>query len=221
MSKTPLIALMGMMFSATAMSADSESFYSAKVGTDMWWGSTKVNEVRRDDSSAPSLYFAFEHQFPMLPNASIRYTTVDANYMAFDKYDYTFYYNLLEHELLHFDAGITLSQYGNTKYIDAADSSNNSTFDELTWNFYGYGEINVPNTRIDIIGSMEFGDSSGIKSTDLMAGAQYRLPVDGVEIALRGGYRVIDLEAPDMFDSSLGKPFVFVDGWFAGAEVRF
>ncbi|MBW3697504.1 TIGR04219 family outer membrane beta-barrel protein [Vibrio sp. T187] len=221
MSKTPLIAVMGMMFSAAAVSADSDDFYSAKVGADMWWGGTKVNEVRRDDSSSPSMYFAFEHKLPMLPNASIRYTTVDADYMAFDKYDYTFYYNVLEHDLLHFDAGVTFSQYSNTKYVDVADNNRTATFDELTWSFYGFGEINVPNTKVDIIGSMEFGDSSGIKSTDLMAGVQYRIPLESADIALRGGYRVIDLEAPDVFDSTLGKPFIFVDGWFAGAEVSF
>lgn len=68
---------------------------------------------------------------------------------------------------------------------------------------------------------MEFGDSSGIKSTDLMAGVQYRIPVSESEIALRGGYRVIDLDSDEFFKSDLGKNFVMVDGWFAGAEVRF
>ncbi|MGF1753072.1 TIGR04219 family outer membrane beta-barrel protein [Vibrio makurazakiensis] len=221
MSKTPLIALMGMMFSATAVSADSDSFYSAKVGAEMWWSGTKVNEVRRDDGKSPSMYFALEHKFPLIPNASIRYTTVDTDYIAFDKYDYTFYYNWLDHDLLHFDAGITVSQYSNTQYVDAATSSTASNFDELTWSFYGYGEINVPKTNFDIIGSMDFGNSNGLKTTDLMAGAQYRLPMQNADIALRGGYRVIDLESETAFDSTLGKPFVLVDGWFAGAEVRF
>ncbi|MFA0677537.1 iron-hydroxamate ABC transporter substrate-binding protein, partial [Vibrio sp. 10N.222.51.A6] len=69
----------------------------------------------------------------------------------------------------------------------------------------------------------------------------YRIPVADTEIALRGGYRVIDLDSDKFFSSELNKPletdkepdplddpkpgppksFVMVDGWFAGVEVRF
>ncbi|MBT9242348.1 TIGR04219 family outer membrane beta-barrel protein [Vibrio splendidus] len=221
MNKMPLIALVGMLSLSSAVSAEEEFSYTAKVGADMWWGSTKLNEVRQDDdSNSPSLYFAFEHNAPMLPNASFRYTSVDADSLAFDKYDYTFYYTLLDHKLMNFDAGVTFTQYSNSNYIEPQNGTQTS-FDEFTWSFYGNAEINVPETNFDIIGTMEFGDSSGIKSTDLMAGVQYRIPVAETEIALRGGYRVIDLDSEEFFSSEVGKEFVMVDGWFAGAEVRF
>lgn len=221
MNKMPLIALVGMLSLSSAVSAEEEFSYTAKVGADMWWGSTKLNEVRQDeDSSSPSVYFAFEHNAPMLPNASFRYTSIDTDALAFDKYDYTFYYTLLEHKLMNFDAGLTFTQYSNSNYIEPQKGTQ-ASFDEFTWSFYGNAEINVPDTNFDIIGTMEFGDSSGIKSTDLMAGVQYRIPVSESEIALRGGYRVIDLDSDEFFDSELGKNFVMVDGWFAGAEVRF
>ncbi|MBU2911737.1 TIGR04219 family outer membrane beta-barrel protein [Vibrio splendidus] len=221
MNKMPLIALVGMLSLSSAVSAEEEFSYTAKVGADMWWGSTKLNEVRQDDdSNSPSLYFAFEHNAPMLPNASFRYTSVDADSLAFDKYDYTFYYTLLDHKLMNFDAGVTFTQYSNSNYIEPQNGTQTS-FDEFTWSFYGNAEINVPDTNFDIIGTMEFGDSSGIKSTDLMAGVQYRIPVAETEVALRGGYRVIDLDSEEFFSSEVGKEFVMVDGWFAGAEVRF
>lgn len=221
MNKMPLIALVGMLSLSSAVSAEEEFSYTAKVGADMWWGSTKLNEVRQDeDSNSPSVYFAFEHNAPMLPNASFRYTSIDTDALAFDKYDYTFYYTLLEHKLMNFDAGLTFTQYSNSNYIEPQKGTQ-ASFDEFTWSFYGNAEINVPDTNFDIIGTMEFGDSSGIKSTDLMAGVQYRIPVSESEIALRGGYRVIDLDSNEFFDSELGKNFVMVDGWFAGAEIRF
>ena len=221
MNKMPLIALVGMLSLSSAVSAEEEFSYTAKVGADMWWGSTKLNEVRQDeDSNSPSVYFAFEHNAPMLPNASFRYTSIDTDALAFDKYDYTFYYTLLEHKLMNFDAGLMFTQYSNSNYIEPQKGTQ-ASFDEFTWSFYGNAEINVPDTNFDIIGTMEFGDSSGIKSTDLMAGVQYRIPVSESEIALRGGYRVIDLDSDEFFDSELGKNFVMVDGWFAGAEVRF
>lgn len=109
MNKMPLIALVGMLSLSSAVAAEEEFSYTAKVGADMWWGSTKLNEVRQDeDSNSPSVYFAFEHNAPMLPNASFRYTSIDTDALAFDKYDYTFYYTLLEHKLMNFDAGVTL-----------------------------------------------------------------------------------------------------------------
>lgn len=222
MNKMPLIALVGMLPLSSAVLAEEGFSYTAKVGADMWWGSTKLNEVRQnDDVHSPSLYLAFEHNAPMLPNASFRYTSVDADLLAFDKYDYTFYYTLLDHKLMNFDAGVTFTQYSNSNYIEPKTGSAQTSFDELTWSFYGNAEINVPDTNFDIIGTMEFGDSSGIKSTDLMAGGQYRISVAETEIALRGGYRVIDLDSDEFFRSELGKSFVMVDGWFAGAEVRF
>lgn len=222
MNKMPLIALVGMLSLSSAVSAEEAFSYTAKVGADIWWGSTKLNEVRQDDdSNSPSLYVAFEHNAPMLPNASFRYTSVDADSLAFDKYDYTFYYTLLDHKLMNFDAGVTFTQYSNSNYIEPKANGAQTSFDEFTWSFYGNAEINVPDTNFDIIGTMEFGDSSGIKSTDLMAGVQYRIPVSKSEIALRGGYRVIDLDSDEFFSSELGKSFVMVDGWFAGAEVRF
>ncbi|NAZ94275.1 TIGR04219 family outer membrane beta-barrel protein [Vibrio toranzoniae] len=222
MNKMPLIALVGMLPLSSAVLAEEGFSYTAKVGADMWWGSTKLNEVRQnDDVHSPSLYLAFEHNAPMLPNASFRYTSVDADLLAFDKYDYTFYYTLLDHKLMNFDAGVTFTQYSNSNYIEPKTGSAQTSFDELTWSFYGNAEINVPDTNFDIIGTMEFGDSSGIKSTDLMAGGQYRISVAETEIALRGGYRVIDLDSDEFFSSQLGKSFVMVDGWFSGAEVRF
>ena len=80
MNKMPLIALVGMLSLSSAVSAEEEFSYTAKVGADMWWGSTKLNEVRQDeDSNSPSVYFAFEHNAPMLPNASITSTTTSTS----------------------------------------------------------------------------------------------------------------------------------------------
>ncbi|MEZ9565448.1 TIGR04219 family outer membrane beta-barrel protein [Vibrio artabrorum] len=223
MNKMPLIALVGMLSLSSAVSAEDGFSYTAKAGADMWLGSTKLNEVKQsEDANSPSVYFAFEHNLPMLPNASFRYTSVDTKALAFDKYDYTLYYTLLDHKLMDFDAGVTFTQYANSNYIEPKPTgAKTATFDEMTWSFYGNAEINVPDTQFDIIGMMEFGNSGGIKSTDLMAGVQYRLPIAETELAFRGGYRVIDLDSEEFFSSDLGKQFVMVNGWFMGAEVRF
>ncbi|MBD1567234.1 TIGR04219 family outer membrane beta-barrel protein [Vibrio sp. S12_S33] len=218
MNKPTLVALTSVAMMMSAASISAESFYGGKSGADMWWGSTKVDHTRRDDVKAPTMYFAFEHQFPYVPNASIRYTTIDADYASFDKYDYTLYYKVLERELMSFDAGITFTQYDGSQY--QAENNQKYSFDKTTFNWYAYAEIQIPRTNIDVIGQFDFGDGSGVKSADLMAGLQYSFPIDAGNIALRGGYRVIDLEFTELA-ADTKESFVFVDGWFLGAEFEF
>ena len=199
--------------------ADSDLDFTA--GAEFWSVSTKVNEVKRDTVATGTVYASLEHPIKYLPNARLRFSSVDADYMAFDKLDATFYYQVLAHDLLHFDAGITVSDLSNSKYLDAATvGAGAKSFDELIWAWYGYAEITVPETQFDVIGEMNFGDSKGIKSTDLMAGMQYKMPLEQSQLTLRAGYRVIDLES-DTFASSLGKSFIFANGWFLGAQYRF
>lgn len=219
MTKKASIALTALSL-AVSFPIFAESSVSTKVGAELWAADTKVNEVRRDSSTTGSFYVALEHDVKFVPNARLRYSSVDADYMGFDKLDLTLYYQILEHDLLHFDAGITFSNLSDTKYIDADTSSRTEDFDDLIWAWYGYAEITVPNTNFDVIGEMNFGDNKGIKSTDLMAGIQYKLPLQENQLAFRGGYRVIDLES-DQFMSDLGKDYIFADGFFLGAEYSF
>lgn len=224
MNKTALVAMTAVAMSMASFAAIAEDSVVAKVGAEAWWIETEVNEVDRDKEVTPSIYVAIEHDFKYVPNARLRTTGVDNEYMAFDKLDLTLYYPVLEHDLLHFDAGITFSDLSNTKYKNA-DNGQTKDFNELLWAFYGYAEITVPDTNFDIIGEMNFGDSSGIKSTDLMAGMQYRMPIKDSTLTFRGGYRVIDLESDEFKATStntvLGKPFIMANGFFIGAEYSF
>lgn len=213
-----------LMAAVVSTSALAESTLTTKIGADMWFPKTKVNEVNRESDTNASFSFALEHQINYVPDVRVRYSTVDADFMAFDKLDLTLYYHIVEHDLMHFDAGITLSDLGNTKYINA-DTQQKKSFDEQIWAWFGYGEITVPNTNLDIVGEINFGNNNGIKSTDLIAALQYRLPLGSSVLALRGGYRAIDLESDSVFkvdeNSDLGKPFIFANGFFAGAEFSF
>lgn len=78
----------------------------------------------------------------------------------------------------------------------------------------------MPETQFDVIGEMNFGDSKGIKSTDLMAGMQYKMPLEQSQLTLRAGYRVIDLES-DTFASSLGKSFILPTAGFLVRSTTF
>lgn len=71
---------------------------------------------------------------------------------------------------------------------------------------------------------MEFSDRNDLKTTDLEAGIQYRIVFQQQrQLALKGGYRAIDIESRDFTVNAedYGKEFIFVSGWFIGAEYQF
>ncbi len=193
--------------------------YSAELGADAWWGSNKIDNTRRGTDFAPVLHFKFEHSLPYLPNANIRYTSVDGSDTSFYKTDYSFYYNLLTTHVLHFDAGVTLTNYTGSSYHNR-ETDQYFGFNDVAFNWYGDAAITVPNSRFDIIGQIQFGDSRGLKGADMTVGVQYHVPINTVDMALRGGYRIIDLEysADSKIDSGAK---IFVDGWFMGAMLSF
>lgn len=208
-----------MIGSAPAWCADS--LVDVKVAADMWFPSTKIDNTRRDDAHSPVLNLALEHQLPYLPNMSIRYTNLDADYASYDKYDYTFYYNILDRDLMTFDVGIALTQYENSDY--QAKDGQKYSFDDLTFNWYAHAEISLPDSNFDIIGQFEFGDNDDVKSSDVIAGVQYVVPLSTGELSFRGGYRVIDLEFTELATSSPDNEmsYVFADGWFLGTQFKF
>ncbi|MCL9783867.1 TIGR04219 family outer membrane beta-barrel protein [Vibrio sp. S4M6] len=206
---------------AVIPSAFADSPYAFKAGTDIWWGSTKIDNTRRDDADSPSVYIAYHPSRSALPDISYRYTSVDGgNFSAFDKHDLSLYYNVVSHELMTFDVGITGTQYTDTHYRRAG-SSTAYEFNDFTVNLYSYAEINIPESEWHIIGQFEVGNMNGIKSTDFIAGLRYEIPFDSMSISFRGGYRVIDLEFSELVPSSTTESFVFVDGYFLGTEIRF
>lgn len=193
---------------------------TTSVEADVWFGDTKVDERRRDNATGGNFSFALEHSHPFLPNASFRYTNIDADYVGLDKYDFSFYYRVLEREHMLFDAGISLTQYSNTHYRTSSQPQSEYNFDEFTFNWYAYAELSVPNSDIDIIGQFDFGDRNGMKRADVLAGIKYQANED---IAIRAGYRVIDLEIDNLATSEpeISESLIFINGFFVGAEYRF
>ncbi|MGF1742864.1 TIGR04219 family outer membrane beta-barrel protein [Vibrio profundum] len=204
-------------------SAFAASPHSIKIGSDIWWGSTKVDHTRRGWVDAPSLYLAYHPSRSALPDMSYRYTSVDSGeFAAFDKHDLSFYYNLLTHDLMTFDVGLTATQYTDTRYRTIS-SATPYKFNDFTLSLYSYADIRVPDTQLRLMGQFEAGNMNGIKSTDFIAGLRYDIPFDSSTVSFRGGYRVIDLEFSDLTPSSAGlaESLVLVDGYFIGAEISF
>ncbi|QIL85248.1 TIGR04219 family outer membrane beta-barrel protein [Vibrio sp. HDW18] len=221
MNHTASVALVTGLMIAPISAFAAESFYKTSVGAEMWLTSTKIDDIRRDDANAPSLQIAFEHGFPYWPNVSLRYTNLEADFVAFDKLDYTFYYRVLNREQMKFDAGIALSQYINSDY--RAQDDHRYDFDQVSFNWYANAQIAIPRTPLAVIGQFDFGNNSDLKSADVMAGLQYQVPIAAGDLAFKAGYRVVDLEFAELAKSSanMSQSLVFVDGWFLGAQFSF
>ncbi len=190
------------------------------LGLDAWQGSAKVDEVRRDSDVKPSFNMSVEHQHDWLPNARLRWSTIDSDFASFDKTDVSLYYNVLHHDLMEFDVGANVSTFSNSRYVKT-DATDGGDFDERVFNWYADAIIRVPDSEWAVIGQFDFGNRNGIKMSDLTAGMQYQaLKKEDFSLDLKAGYRVIDLDMSDAGNLT-SDARVFVDGWFAGASFRF
>lgn len=193
--------------------------YRGEFTADLWRSRTKVDNTRHETVTTPSFDLSLEHQIDWVPNVSIRYTSLDADNMKLDKYDYTLYYPLIENKRLSLDGGITFSQYNNTLY--RAKRGTVYDFDKWTWNWYSRGVIATPITGLDIIGQFSFSDNNDIHAADVLAGVRYHFSVEKMKLTLRAGYRVIDLELSEQKSKYHNYGLVFADGFFAGVQIGF
>ncbi|MBD1557657.1 TIGR04219 family outer membrane beta-barrel protein [Vibrio sp. S9_S30] len=212
------------LFSSLLMctfSSYAETDLSVTVSGDAWsvktaykHGTETMLNSERETQFTGSL--ALEHDIAYTPNVRIRFSPVEMSYIEFNKTDFTFYYDLIDHELLHFDAGITLSQYSNGVYSNPADPTQD--FNKLLFSWYANAVITVPETNVDLIGEFDFGNSDGDKTADVTAGMRYRFDLEKLDVAVRAGYRVMDYRFK-MFSGP--SDMYLTHGVFVGVEASF
>lgn len=195
----------------------AEESYNGEVAIEQWWGGSKIDGNREDKDQTLSFYAALETDLNYLPHLKVRYSHVDVKYTELEKYDYSLYYSVLEHDVLHFDLGLTLSSYTDTRYNNK-ETNQEFDFDGGIWSIYASGTIKVPNTNVNIIGQYDFADRDNKKMADFTAGLNYSLLLQPIKLSLRGGYRVMDYT---FFKESDKQATVFIDGWFIGIQANF
>ncbi|GAM69802.1 ABC-type Fe3+-hydroxamate transport system [Vibrio sp. JCM 19236] len=218
MNKCTLVAALtasALAMPATAQAQQAKSGLQGSFTADMYWGSTKIRETRKEDDDIPSFSASIEHDVPYLPNFRLRYTKLDTPDLAHDKYDYTFYYRPLRTDALEFDVGFTLSDYRNSFY--RYEPGQEGDFDSVIFSWYADTLIRVPNTNFAIVGEFDYGETDEIKSADVTGAIQYTFSFQPVDVSIRGGYRVLDYTFKE-YDK---KAYGFVDGWFAGVKFEF
>lgn len=212
MNKLTTSAVAAAVALAAAVPAQAAVLLGVKAGADAWFADAKVNDVKsNDDDTHFSYHLAFEHFIPLVPNARLRYTDVDAGAVSFGQTDYTAYYEFLDNELVAFDAGITLTKFNDGKF-------KGESFSEWHPSLYGNAEVGLPMTPVSVFVDLNMGNYDGTNTVDGTAGLNWALPLVAADLNLRAGYRVMDYEL-DFIKNSAGD--VKLDGWFAGVELDF
>lgn len=201
-----------------------------------------------NDENQGSFFVALEHPIPLIPNIKIASTTLDTSGNAtisssftfegektynansildttFDLsyVDYTFYYELLDNDLLTFDVGITARDL-DSKINVVGDISGTETSSDLSVSgiiplVYVNTIIGLPFTGFNVFAEANFLSLDDSTVYDYQIGVSYEL-VDNlaVDLDLTLGYRAVKLELNDIDDLYSDLTF---NGVFAGAIVHF
>lgn len=200
-----------------------DSFYSGQVGTDVWMAETQGSGAATEPSNVPSLYIAFEHQLPFLPNLAFHYTNLFEDDMAYDRYSYVFYYPVLNTDLYRVDSGFKVSRFKDGSYLGADQQTYH--FNATTVTFHSYGEVAIPYMVIDAFAEMDIAHLGGdnVRYRDMAMGVQWQIPINMGTLALRAGYRDAKIELRNLLmASSLDDPKSMTSsGVFLGAKVIF
>lgn len=200
-----------------------------------------------DDQQQGSFYVAFEHPIPLIPNIKISSTVLDTDgqtliteddfsfsdvfYPAgttvdtvFDVnyIDYTFYYEILDNDLLTFDIGITARDIdGSISVTDDIGvlSISEENFSAIVPMLYGSAIIGLPFTGFNVFAQGNYTGYDDSSIYDLQAGVSYAVLDNlAVDLNVELGYKVVKMEIEDIDDVYADMEF---KGLYLGATVHF
>lgn len=200
-----------------------------------------------DDQQQGSFYVAFEHPIPLIPNIKISSTVLDTDGQTliseddfsfgdvfypvdttvdtvFDVHyiDYTFYYEILDNDLLTFDVGITARDIdGNISITDDAGvlSISDEKFSAIVPMLYGSAIIGLPFTGFNVFAQGNYTGYDDSSIYDFQAGVSYAVLDNlAVDLNVELGYKVVKMEIEDIDDVYADMEF---KGLYLGATVHF
>lgn len=196
-----------------------------------------------DDKNLSSFYIKVEHPVPLLPNIKLQRNSLSSNgnttlnrTFVFDSQifavgtdvaqdvdlsniDATFYYEILDNDLVSLDLGVT------AKYIDGditvATQGQSATQDlsAVIPMGYLYGSFGLLGTGTKVFAEVNYVSYDGSSLSDMQFGIAYEL-IDtlAVDLALKAGVKKTKLELDDIDNVDADLTF---DGAFISAELHF
>ncbi len=210
-------------------------------------GEIALQEFNFDDQQQGSFYIALEHPIPLIPNIKVVSSTLDTDGQTvitesdfsfgdipypigttvdtvfnLSYVDYTFYYEILDNDLLTLDVGITARDFeGDVTITDDIGvlSLSEEEFSAVVPMLYGSAIIGLPFTGLNIFAQGNYSGYDNSSIYDLQAGISYALLDNlAVDLDIELGYKVVKMDIEDIDDIYADLEF---SGIFAGATIHF
>ncbi|WMS86937.1 TIGR04219 family outer membrane beta-barrel protein [Pleionea litopenaei] len=195
------------------------------------------SNINVDDDNQSTLYIAFEHPIPVIPNIRVAdqdmsssgsgtFTgtfggqafagDVDTDFDLSHR-DYTLYYEILDN-WVNLDLGLTGRKFdGYVRVTDANNAANEAyeTFNETLPMLYGKARFDLPLTGLSLSATLNYISHSGNTVTDTAFVLGYETSFG---LGIEGGVRNFSLELDDEDDFTSDLEF---DGVFVNATYHF
>lgn len=204
---------------------------------------TQQQDFNFEDKNQSSFYLKLEHPVPLLPNIKLQSNSLTSNgnttlsrTFEFDdqvfavgtpvaqdvdlsNIDATFYYEILDNDLVSLDVGVT------AKYIDGnitVATQGRSAAQDLSVVIpmgYAYGSFGLLGTATKIFAEINYVSYDGSSLSDMQLGIAYEL-IDSlaVDLAVKAGVKKTSLELDDIDNLDADLSF---DGAFVAVELHF
>lgn len=198
-----------------------------------------------DDERNSSMYIAFEHFVPLIPNVKIIRTSLDtsgggvlSNDFSFAGEDYSInadlgteftvtttdhilYYEILDNDLISIDIGLNAKNIDGVLTVVDRDTgtASDASFNGYVPMAYSRAEIGLPFTNWSIFAEGNYLSFNDQTVSDMQAAIEYRA-IDSLALNLsfQLGYRSLNIELEDLDSVYTELDF---SGVFAGVEFHF
>lgn len=196
-----------------------------------------------DDKNLSSFYIKVEHPLPLLPNIKLQRNSLTSNgsttlnqTFVFDSkifavgstvaqdvdlsnIDATFYYEILDNDLVSLDLGVTAKYLDGDITVAAEGGSATQDLSAVIPMGYAYGSFGLLGTATKVFAEVNYVSYDGSSLSDMQFGIAYEL-IDtlAVDLSLKAGIKQTKMELDDIDNVDADLTF---DGAFISAELHF
>ncbi|WP_371373155.1 TIGR04219 family outer membrane beta-barrel protein [Thalassotalea aquiviva] len=197
--------------------AQADMLLGAEFEATYWKQNLELAGDDMGDKGQPAFSASFEHPIPLVPNIKAGYSTVDSSDLAYDKIDFTLYYEILDNDLVTFDIGVGASLFQNARILQELIEEE---FDGAIPHAYAMLEVGIPATPLFLYAKGDGFSYDDNSISDLQVGIKYEIGAYALNFDLLAGYRAQKLEIEDLGDVTI--PFEYeAKGFFAGINLDF
>jgi outer membrane protein len=195
------------------------------------------------DKNQSSFYIKVEHPLPLLPNLKVQRnsltsdgSTVLSKTFVFDdrtfavgstvaqsvdlsNIDATFYYEILDNELVSLDLGVTAKYIEGDIAVSGAGQQAKQELSAVIPMGYAYGSFGLLGTATKVFAELNYASYDGSSLSDMQFGIAYEV-IDtlAVDLALKAGVKKTKMKLDDIDHTDADLTF---DGAFISAELHF